>query len=86
MIGRKKSDAGQATGNRSAFTDAIKLSRDTGGPVAKGDIILTVTDLSVQFWVGDEWFTAVDKPAGELRAGEVLAIVGESVRGRPSRP
>ena len=67
---------------RSAFTDAIKLSRDTGGPVAKGDTILTVKDLTVRFWVGDEWFTAVEDMSYELKAGEVLAIVGESGSGK----
>ncbi|MFT3877175.1 MAG: ABC transporter ATP-binding protein [Propioniciclava sp.] len=67
---------------RSAFTDAIKLSRDTGGPVARGDVILDVKDLTVRFWVGEEWFTAVDKMSYQLRAGEVLAIVGESGSGK----
>ncbi len=82
MIGRKKSEATPGSASRSAFTDAIKLSRDTGGPVANGDVILTVRDLSVQFWVGDEWFTAVDKLSYDLHAGEVLAIVGESGSGK----
>ncbi len=67
---------------RSVFTDAIKLSRDTGGPVAKGDTILTVKDLTVRFWVGDQWFTAVEDMSYELKAGEVLAIVGESGSGK----
>ncbi len=67
---------------RSVFTDAIKLSRDTGGPVAKGDTILTVEDLTVRFWVGQEWFTAVENMSYELKAGEVLAIVGESGSGK----
>ena len=81
MIGRKQSDAA-APEKKSAFGDSIKLSRDTGGPVAKGDTILTVKDLSVQFWVGNEWFTAVDKLSYTLKAGEVLAIVGESGSGK----
>ena len=67
---------------RSVFTDAIKLSRDTGGPVAHGDTILKVKDLTVRFWVGDEWFTAVEDMSYELKAGEVLAIVGESGSGK----
>ena len=67
---------------RSVFTDAIKLSRDTGGPVAKGDTILKVQDLTVRFWVGQEWFTAVENMSYELKAGEVLAIVGESGSGK----
>ena len=67
---------------RSAFTDAIKLSRDTGGPVAKGDTILRVRDLTVRFWVGDGWFTAVEDMSYDLKAGEVLAIVGESGSGK----
>ncbi|WP_246227064.1 ATP-binding cassette domain-containing protein [Propioniciclava coleopterorum] len=81
MIGRKKSEEAVPE-NTSAFTKSIKLSRDTGGPVAMGDTILTVKDLTVQFWVGDEWFTAVDKLSYTLKAGEVLAIVGESGSGK----
>ena len=42
MIGRKKSEATPGSASRSAFTDAIKLSRDTGGPVANGDVILAM--------------------------------------------
>ena len=86
MIGRKKNEAAPteapATGSRSVFGDSIKLSRDTGGPVASGDTILRVKDLTVQFWVGDQWFTAVDKLSYDLKAGEVLAIVGESGSGK----
>ena len=67
---------------RSVFTDAIKLSRDTGGPVEKGDVILDVKDLTVRFWVGQEWFTAVEDMTYQLKAGEVLAIVGESGSGK----
>ncbi|MDO5533624.1 MAG: ABC transporter ATP-binding protein [Propionibacteriaceae bacterium] len=70
------------TQQRSVFTDAIKLSRDTGGAVAKGDVILDVKDLTVRFWVGKEWFTAVENMSYQLKAGEVLAIVGESGSGK----
>nr|WP_269779296.1 ABC transporter ATP-binding protein [Propioniciclava soli] len=58
------------------------MSKDTGGPVAKGDVILDVKDLTVRFWVGQEWFTAVENMSYQLRAGEVLAIVGESGSGK----
>lgn len=80
MIGRKNAETDVES--RSAFGNSVKLSRDTGGPVSAGDTILTVQNLTVQFWVGDEWFTAVDKLSYTLKAGEVLAIVGESGSGK----
>ena len=66
----------------SHFEGSIKLSRSSGEPVRKGDIILEVNDLSVRFWVGEDWFTAAENMTYELRAGEVLAIVGESGSGK----
>jgi len=50
--------------------------------VNKGDLILDVNNLSVNFWVNNEWFTAADGLTYQLRAGEVLAIVGESGSGK----
>ncbi|WP_035280767.1 ABC transporter ATP-binding protein [Brevibacterium album] len=44
--------------------------------------ILSVRDLGVRFWVGDEWFTASRGLTYDLRPGEVLAIVGESGSGK----
>ncbi|WP_235750663.1 ABC transporter ATP-binding protein [Nigerium massiliense] len=75
--------SGDGQGKRgSAFDGSIKLSRATGGEVKKGDVILEVRDLSVNFWVGDEWFVAAEHINYDLRAGEVLAIVGESGSGK----
>ncbi|WGW10571.1 ABC transporter ATP-binding protein [Saxibacter everestensis] len=51
-------------------------------PVAKGEPILEVRDLGVNFWVSGEWFPAAVDLNYELRAGEVLAIVGESGSGK----
>ena len=44
--------------------------------------ILSVKDLSVRFWVGDEWLTAAEGLTYDLHPGEVLAIVGESGSGK----
>ncbi len=60
----------------------VRLSRSLGGDVAKGDVILEVRDLSVNFWVNNEWFTAAEHMNYDLKAGEVLAIVGESGSGK----
>jgi peptide/nickel transport system ATP-binding protein len=44
--------------------------------------ILTVTDLTVEFWVEPNWNIAADKVNFTVRPGEVLAIVGESGSGK----
>ncbi len=62
--------------------DAVRLSRKIGGEVKAGDTILQVRDLSVQFWVGGEWFVAAQHMSYDIKAGEVLAIVGESGSGK----
>ena len=54
----------------------------TDKTVKPGEVILEVRDLSVNFWVNDDWFTAADKLNYDVRAGEVLAIVGESGSGK----
>ena len=69
-------------GNKSSLKDAVRLSKTIGGVVNKGDVILRVRDLSVNFWVNGDWFTAADKLNYDLKAGEVLAIVGESGSGK----
>ena len=65
----------------SGFGTSQRLSARLGGDVKKGDVILEVRDLSVKFWVGKSWFTAAENLNYELRAGETLAIVGESGMG-----
>ena len=50
--------------------------------VKRGEVILDVKDLSVNFWVNNDWFPAANKLNYQLRAGEVLAIVGESGSGK----
>jgi peptide/nickel transport system ATP-binding protein len=44
--------------------------------------ILTVTDLTVEFWVEPNWNVAADRVNFTVRPGEVLAIVGESGSGK----
>ncbi|KAB1652500.1 ABC transporter ATP-binding protein [Pseudoclavibacter chungangensis] len=57
------------------------MSRTTS---RKGDDtpILEVSDLSVDFWVGGQWVTAVGGLDYRVNPGEVLAIVGESGSGK----
>jgi len=50
--------------------------------VVTKDPILKVQDLTVDFWVDGEWFTAAKDINYEVYPGEVLAIVGESGSGK----
>lgn len=46
------------------------------------EVILKVSDLSVDFWVEGDWVPAAKNLNYEIAAGEVLAIVGESGSGK----
>ncbi|WP_277050307.1 ATP-binding cassette domain-containing protein, partial [Ruania albidiflava] len=48
----------------------------------RGEPILQVRDLSVDFYVEGEWFSAADQISYDVHPGEVLAIVGESGSGK----
>ncbi|CAI9406609.1 ABC transporter ATP-binding protein [Aestuariimicrobium sp. T2.26MG-19.2B] len=63
---------------------AKRTSRGSKGPepVQRGEVILDVNDLSVNFWVNGDWFAAAKGLSYQLKAGEVLAIVGESGSGK----
>lgn len=50
--------------------------------IRKGDVILQVKDLNVDFFVEDAWYPAAVEVSFDVRAGEVLAIVGESGSGK----
>ncbi len=50
--------------------------------IARGDVILEVKDLNVDFFVEDTWYPAAIDVNFDVRAGEVLAIVGESGSGK----
>ncbi len=68
--------------SNNSLGSAVRLSRSLGDDVVKGDVILEVRDLSVNFWVNNDWFTAAEHMHYDLKAGEVLAIVGESGSGK----
>ncbi|WP_077490217.1 ABC transporter ATP-binding protein [Sinomonas mesophila] len=53
-----------------------------GAPLVKGEPVLEVRGLSVDFGVEKEWIPAAIGLDYEVRAGEVLAIVGESGSGK----
>lgn len=62
---------------------AERLSRGVSDrKYVTGETILQVENLTVNFWVNDEWFTAAQDVSYTLKAGEVLAIVGESGSGK----
>ena len=50
--------------------------------IQRGEPILQVRDLSVDFYVEGEWFSAASEISYDVHAGEVLAIVGESGSGK----
>ncbi|WP_150308291.1 ABC transporter ATP-binding protein [Planctomonas psychrotolerans] len=54
----------------------------TATPLATVEPILEVTDLGVEFWVGNEWVPAAVDINYTVNPGEVLAIVGESGSGK----
>ncbi|WZH52751.1 MAG: ABC transporter ATP-binding protein [Nocardioides alkalitolerans] len=58
------------------------LSKPTTDGTADKPVVLDVEDLSVHFFVEDEWVPAAIDVSYQVRAGEVLAIVGESGSGK----
>ncbi|MET3810375.1 ABC transporter ATP-binding protein [Arthrobacter sp. UYEF3] len=64
------------------MTDFITLDPAPAPVPGKGDIVLEVRDLSVDFGVDKKWVPAAIGLNYEVRAGEVLAIVGESGSGK----
>lgn len=64
------------------MTDFITLDPAPAPAPGKGDTVLEVRDLSVDFGVDKKWVPAAIGLNYEVRAGEVLAIVGESGSGK----
>jgi peptide/nickel transport system ATP-binding protein len=64
------------------MTDFITLDPLPAPVPGKGDTVLEVRDLSVDFGVDKKWVPAAIGLNYEVRAGEVLAIVGESGSGK----
>jgi peptide/nickel transport system ATP-binding protein len=64
------------------MTDFITLDPPAAPGHGKGEIVLEVRDLSVDFGVDKKWVPAAIGLNYEVRAGEVLAIVGESGSGK----
>ncbi|MEC5179069.1 ABC transporter ATP-binding protein [Arthrobacter sp. CG_A4] len=64
------------------MTDFITLDPAVTPEPGKGEPVLVVRDLSVDFGVDKKWVPAAIGLNYEVRAGEVLAIVGESGSGK----
>ncbi len=69
---------GMAGKSRRSERGAATVAAD----LVKGQMVLEVDDLSVDFGVDKEWVPAAIGLHYEVRAGEVLAIVGESGSGK----
>ena len=72
---------GRAGGPRRRAAGSGDAGR-VGAPLVKGEPVLEVRGLSVDFGVEKEWIPAAIGLDYEVRAGEVLAIVGESGSGK----
>ncbi|RKR20463.1 ABC transporter ATP-binding protein [Arthrobacter oryzae] len=64
------------------MTDFITLDPPADAAPGRGEPVLEVRDLSVDFGVDKKWVPAAIGLNYEVRAGEVLAIVGESGSGK----
>ncbi|MGO4229602.1 ABC transporter ATP-binding protein [Arthrobacter sp. YAF34] len=64
------------------MTDFITLDPPKDAAPSRGETVLEVRDLSVDFGVDKKWVPAAIGLNYEVRAGEVLAIVGESGSGK----
>ena len=64
------------------MTDFVTLDPPVAPEPGKGETVLEVRDLSVDFGVDKKWVPAAIGLNYEVRAGEVLAIVGESGSGK----
>ena len=64
------------------MTDFITVDPAQPSAPGKGNVVLEVRDLSVDFGVDKKWVPAAIRLNYEVRAGEVLAIVGESGSGK----
>ncbi|MGM7774526.1 ABC transporter ATP-binding protein [Arthrobacter sp. KNU-44] len=64
------------------MTDFVTLDPPVSPAPGKGETVLEVRDLNVDFGVDKKWIPAATGLNYEVRAGEVLAIVGESGSGK----
>jgi peptide/nickel transport system ATP-binding protein len=64
------------------MTDFITIDPPASPVPGRGEPVLEVRDLSVDFGVDKKWVPAAIGLSYEVRAGEVLAIVGESGSGK----
>ena len=48
----------------------------------KGDVLLRMTDVSIEGFADDRWHQIIDTVSLELRRGEVLGLIGESGAGK----
>ena len=78
----KRSRNGAGSGAQDAATDRSSRGSRSQRRVARGEPVLVVDGLSVDFGVDKEWVPAAIDMNYRVAAGEVLAIVGESGSGK----
>ena len=81
--GPAASTATEVTASGATSTEATEIPvKGAAHEVSKGDLVLEVKGLNVDFYVDGTWVPAAIDVDYQVRAGEVVAIVGESGSGK----
>ena len=81
-FGKRRDRSNDGSGSQDAATDRSSRGSRSQRRVVRGEPVLVVDGLSVDFGVDKEWVPAAIDMNYQVAAGEVLAIVGESGSGK----